>query len=123
LAYDFPGNIRELEHRIERAVLLANDDEPLDLPHLFQGEDGVVPAMLSLDREGNLRQQDSATLRRCATELLDAVQRRPDGYAAIEREVLEVAVADARGNLSAAARRLGLTRRQVAVRLERLRQT
>jgi len=31
--YDWPGNIRELRHVIERAVLLC-DEETIDLPHL-----------------------------------------------------------------------------------------
>jgi len=38
MAYDFPGNIRELEHVIERAVILANGQtlEPRHLPERFQ---------------------------------------------------------------------------------------
>jgi two-component system response regulator AtoC len=38
MAYDFPGNIRELEHVIERAVILAEDQtlEPCHLPERFQ---------------------------------------------------------------------------------------
>lgn len=121
LSYKLPGNIRELEHRIERAVLLANDDEPLDLPHLFQGDEGSIAAMFNLDHAGHLRAGDTATLRRCATELLGAITGQEDGYESIERELLEAAVADSGGNISAAARTLGLTRRQVAVRLDRLR--
>ena len=36
--YDFPGNVRELEHIIERAVILADDEtiEPRHLPDRFQ---------------------------------------------------------------------------------------
>ena len=35
MSYDFPGNIRELENMIERAVILAADGSPIDLAHIF----------------------------------------------------------------------------------------
>tara|TARA_R110000787_G_scaffold187146_8_gene299083 strand:- start:3193 stop:4932 length:1740 start_codon:yes stop_codon:yes gene_type:complete len=121
LAHPLPGNIRELEHRIERAVLLANDDEALDIGHLFQGDENVSTTMLGLDDSGALRVSNEDALRRCAHELLDAVDENGKGFDAIEKEILEAAVSAADGNLAGAARRLGLTRRTVAVRLERLR--
>jgi two-component system, NtrC family, response regulator HydG len=121
LSAELPGNIRELEHRIERAVLLAEDDQPLDLAHLFQGEDRDDTRMLGLDPAGNLRRLHSADLRRRVEELVQAVDDQGNGFDTLEREILEAAVSQARGNLAAAARRLGLTRRKVAMRLERLR--
>jgi DNA-binding NtrC family response regulator len=41
LAYDWTGNVRELEHAIEHAVLVAEGDEiaPQDLPPRVQGGD------------------------------------------------------------------------------------
>jgi len=33
MAYPWPGNIRELKHAIEQAMLLC-DEEKLDIPHL-----------------------------------------------------------------------------------------
>jgi two-component system response regulator AtoC len=41
MSYDFPGNVRELEHIIERAVILADDHiiEPKHLPGRFQTSD------------------------------------------------------------------------------------
>lgn len=126
LVYEWPGNIRELEHRIEGAVLLATDDEPIDIPHLFPGEDAALRTMLRVDRAGHLSVEDSnaqnsTELRRCVTDLLAATKQLPDALEAIERELMEAVVAEARGNLAAAGRRLGLTRRQVALRLEKLR--
>lgn len=121
LSAELPGNIRELEHRIERAVLLADDDEPLDIAHLFQGEDMDTSRMLGLDHAGNLRRLQDEGLRRRVQELVEAVDDRTGGFDTLEREILEAAVSQARGNLAAAARRLGLTRRKVATRLERLR--
>jgi len=123
LSAELPGNIRELEHRIERAVLLADDDEPLDIAHLFQGEDTDNSRMLGLDHAGNLRRLQDDGLRRRIQELVESVDDRTGGFDTLEREILEAAVSQARGNLAAAARRLGLTRRKVAMRLERLRTT
>ncbi|UCD79972.1 MAG: sigma-54-dependent Fis family transcriptional regulator [Desulfobacterales bacterium] len=50
MSYDFPGNVRELEHIIERAVILAdgNTIEPKHLPGRFQTSD---PSPLSAGRK------------------------------------------------------------------------
>ena len=37
MAYDWPGNARELRNTIERAVVLCPDGAPLDTGHLPQG--------------------------------------------------------------------------------------
>jgi DNA-binding NtrC family response regulator len=50
MAYHFPGNVRELEHIIERAVILADGQtiEPKHLPGRFQASD---PPPLNADRK------------------------------------------------------------------------
>ncbi|MFZ5491841.1 MAG: sigma 54-interacting transcriptional regulator [Pseudomonadota bacterium] len=115
--YDFPGNIRELENIIERAVLLAGDGEAIDLPQLaLRGGPPRSPAF-ALDTAGRLS-DDSADLRERVAALL-AAPVNGARFDAVERALLEQAVADAKGNLAAAARRLGLTRRQVQLRLDK----
>jgi transcriptional regulator with PAS, ATPase and Fis domain len=37
MAYDWPGNARELRNTIERAVILCPDGAPLDVGHLPPG--------------------------------------------------------------------------------------
>jgi transcriptional regulator with PAS, ATPase and Fis domain len=37
MAYDWPGNARELRNTIERAVVLCSDGAPLDVGHLPPG--------------------------------------------------------------------------------------
>jgi DNA-binding NtrC family response regulator len=50
MAYDWPGNARELRNNIERAVILCPDGAPLDAAHLPPGfGKGQNPAMQVLD--------------------------------------------------------------------------
>jgi len=88
----FPGNVRELENIIERAVVLCRGDiiRQADLPPLLEGKAG--------GGEGGY-------------------ERR---MALFEIELLESALQVAKGNKSAAARELGITERHLRSRLERL---
>jgi len=97
--YAFPGNVRELENLIERAVALSSGDEvTLDaLPAPLRG----TP---SLAADGPLPQGF----------LLEA------HLAAIERELMDRALAEARGVKKDAAAKLGLTFRQFRHRLKKL---
>ncbi len=124
-AYDFPGNVRELENIIERAVLLAGDGEAIDLPQLALRGGPPRPAAFALDAAGRLSDGvpgDDSRLREQVAGVL-AAPANGRRFDAIEHALLEQAVSDARGNLAAAARALGLTRRQVQLRLERHRRT
>jgi DNA-binding NtrC family response regulator len=96
--YDWPGNVRELESVIERALLLAEGEEilPLDLP-------AAVRAGLSVPR-GPLA--------------LDIPESGID-LEAVERSLVLKALEKAEGNVSRAARLLGLTRRTMQYRLEK----
>jgi two-component system, NtrC family, response regulator PilR len=97
--YAFPGNVRELENLIERAVALSNGDEvTLD----------ALPAPLR------------------GTPLLPADGPLPPGFsleahlAEIERQLIDRALAESRGVKKDAAARLGLTFRQFRHRLKKL---
>ncbi|HXG02938.1 MAG TPA: sigma-54 dependent transcriptional regulator [Candidatus Binatia bacterium] len=74
-AYPFPGNVRELENEIERAVMLVDDGQPIGLPHLSErirgaatgtpgGRPGLAEAIEQLKRrmiEDALREGGSKT--------------------------------------------------------------
>jgi transcriptional regulator with GAF, ATPase, and Fis domain len=116
-AYEFPGNIRELENLIERAVLLVGDGEAIDLPQLALRGGPPRPPAFALDTAGRL--SDSADALREQAAALLAAETGHRSFDAIEHALLEQAVTDAKGNLAAAARQLGLTRRQVQLRLQK----
>jgi two-component system NtrC family response regulator len=102
--YGWPGNVRELEHTLERALILA-------------GTDPIEPAHLSFARPELL---GSAAGGGAGTP--GWVPRiPPEGLSleVLERELILQALELARGNKSAAARLLGLTRRTLYSRMER----
>lgn len=100
LAYNFPGNVRELENMIERAVISAGPAvEVLSPTHLFGAS-------------ANTRGNDSA-LNKSFLEL-----PFKDAVAALERELIRRALAASGDNRAEAARRLGINRRLLYSKLE-----
>jgi len=108
MAHPYPGNVRQLEHMVERAVILADQDLPIDSFHLYAFEDErqTKPAVNSVSNGTDL---DS---------ILRGAREKGLGLQALENEALRIAVSDAQGNISQAARSLGLTRRQLAYKLQ-----
>jgi sigma-54-specific transcriptional regulator len=99
IAHSWPGNVRELENALERALALSPPGRPLDSADF---------EFLSEGLRGNAERLAGQALAQ-GVELL-----------AFEAALLRLAWAEARGNLSAAARAVGLSRRAFEYRLERL---
>jgi len=99
--YPWPGNVRELENAIERAVVLGSGDliMPEHLP------DGVRAGSAPPGREAY----------DVVTEVLDTGMTLDD----FGRSMIERALDRADGNVSQAARALGLTRRTLQYRMNR----
>jgi two-component system, NtrC family, response regulator PilR len=115
--YDFPGNVRELENILERAVALAANPNLIDAADLFlappdlsETEDTAlettIPAAQSAGAEPAAPTRGAMALQ----EYLDTV----------EKHVLLQAIAECGGNRTKAARLLGITFRSIRYRLERL---
>ena len=91
-AYPFPGNVRELENEIERAVALAEPGQPIGLAQLSERIRGATPATAPLT-------------------LNDAVEQ-------LKRRMIEDALREC-GSKTRAAERLGLTRQSLQQMLRR----
>lgn len=98
--YDWPGNVRELENIMERLVALAEKDE-ID-QEMAQNVLGQSEAYSSAKREPI----------KGTTDLRESVE----GY---ERELIEKAIQEARGNKNKAAQKLKLTRQALQYKLNK----
>lgn len=117
LSYDFPGNIRELQNIVERGVIWTEDNEPIDLHHMFHNESLPEPLLYSVNESGELSSENQTPA--FLLEELDAMTQKNFSLDELERTLLFEAVELESGNLSAAARRLGISRAQLAYRLKK----
>lgn len=117
LAYHFPGNIRELQNLIERGVISADPGGWIDLQHLFTGQEmsPVFPQQLSAEGKVRLRTHPDAPLSSSPSASMSSAQELARAEEALYREAL----AQAAGNISLAARRLGLSRAKLEYRLKK----
>lgn len=125
LAYDFPGNVRELQNLVERGVINAEDGGAIDVPHMLRRDQLREDTLLSIGAAGHLAADEakrppenapSSLWERVLEEGAQTVS-----LDAVERRLIDEAVARAGGNVAGAARLLGLTRAQLAYRLKLMR--
>jgi DNA-binding NtrC family response regulator len=127
LNYSFPGNIRELQNLIERGVIAADDGALIDLGHLFISGESAEQQLLSISDTGGLASEIAEVAKEEEPDLFRALarivgQKDTDHLSidGVERTLMSLAVQQSGGNLSAAARLLGLTRPQLAYRLKKI---
>jgi transcriptional regulator with GAF, ATPase, and Fis domain len=125
LTYDFPGNVAELESMIERAVILVPSSGLLDVSHLSSTLDQRSPRFFSVSRNGSLALgglDGGGAGSDQGTAALDRLLEGKFHLDAFENDIIVRAVERASGNLSKAARELGMTRPQLAYRVRKIRE-
>lgn len=97
IKYNFPGNVRELENIIERAVVLCRSEAITlnDLPNVVKGFKG----------ENEIPQKESGSL-------IDQVEE-------LEKKLIFDALSSSNGNQSQAGRMLGLTERNLRYKMQK----
>ncbi len=119
LTYAWPGNIRELQNMVERGVILAPSGTRIEVNHLFSPCSEEHAREFGVDVNGALGVDRGES----GKSLCEAVFNGVLTLDQVETMLLEKAVDKAHGNLSSAARMLGLTRPQLAYRLKRLQES
>jgi hydrogenase-4 transcriptional activator len=101
-AFPWPGNVRQLRNEVQRAVAMASPG-------------GVITSdLLSPAFSPTLEPDPSARPRFRRVTMAAAIEK-------LEREMIQAALAHAAGNISETARLLGLTRRGLYLKMQRLR--
>ncbi|XUY29243.1 sigma 54-interacting transcriptional regulator [Agrobacterium sp. rho-8.1] len=117
LAYDFPGNIRELQNLVERGVILSESGSLIDLQHMFTGFEMMPSPALKLTEGGRISAASQSSEPRADAS---HPMTTPDALKRAEAELYVSWLAAAGGNVSAAARQLGITRAKLEYRLRKL---
>ncbi|GAA0691999.1 sigma-54-dependent Fis family transcriptional regulator [Marinobacterium maritimum] len=121
--YKWPGNIRELENMIERGVILTDNNHTIDLDAFFPSLSEPTHPLNSINRQGVLAQQIANSQPQdglSQSELCEQLLNDEFSLEQMEEQLIRSAMERADGNVSQAARLLGMTRPQLAYRLKKL---
>ena len=123
MAYDWPGNIRELGNIIERGVILTDTNDTIGVDALIIGIDESSQNVNALSSTGSLIAESDAIANQAnidaSTDWSDEIFRRGIGLEEAERILIDKAMTQAKGNVSKAARLLNMTRPALAYRLSK----
>lgn len=120
--HPFLGNVAELASMIERAILLAPNGGPLDVTHLASPIDDPTPQFFSVSRHGSLIANDDRSNEEYLNSIVAGLVASGLGIEYLEEQLIIKAIDSAEGNLSKAAKILGLSRPQLAYRHKKLQQ-
>ena len=110
LDYPWPGNVRELRNAIERAAIFCRGG-------IVQADDLPTDLRPALSAAGQVRPEAELVAWEKGEDFSSAKKRLVERF---EREILRAALRAHGGNVSSAARELGLHRQSLQQKLRRL---
>ena len=119
---DWPGNIRELENAVERAVLLSESD-PIDVDELPPEYRNAVEYRSPVEHSSAVHPPERRSADAACDDSGDAGPLRERIRSAtrrMEREAIIEALKRTHGNVTQAARHLGLSRRGLQLKMKEL---
>lgn len=134
LNYSWPGNIREFENVIERAVILADEGHALDLRHLMSIDSSyatnqllglndsgtLMPRLDLLNKDYDAGDPSGSEGDSIANWAAGVIEKQSVSLADVEEALVKAAVRQSNGNISKAAGLLGISRAQMEYRAKKL---
>ncbi|WP_370298828.1 sigma 54-interacting transcriptional regulator, partial [Pontibacterium sp.] len=121
LMYKWPGNIRELENMIERGVILTDNNHSIDLESFFPSLAEPTHPLNVINGHGLLdKKEDDSGVNLTDDNWMDNLLGEEFSIENLEHDLIKRAMNQTGGNVSKAARLLGLTRPALAYRLKKL---
>ncbi|WP_420597780.1 sigma 54-interacting transcriptional regulator [Neptuniibacter sp.] len=118
MKYEWPGNVRELENLIERALILTDNGEEISASTLFPTLGFNATQTLSAD--GHLVDVGDEAVQSESSDWIENALGACESLEEIEQKFLDYALDKANGNVSEAARVLGISRPTLAYRMKKM---
>ncbi len=117
ISLNYPGNIRELENMIERAVILTQDDEVLDIAGFAMFDNNINASFKIFQNE-----TEEAKNGRSISNINNVIENKIKtlNIKDMEEKLIVAALKDTNGNRTKAAEKLGITARTLRNKLKEL---
>ncbi len=114
MVYQWPGNLRELEHLIEGAMNMAGQEKTLGMEHFTPGLDSLEKFQLKPGNSGAWPAQEE----KVGQAPLKSLSIRQEDQ---ERNAVDMALSASQGNVSQAAQALGISRQLLHYKIKKYR--